>query len=243
MGKAIFFLALFVNMAFLKAQDPQKLLNEAIMSGIIDNVKAAVEKYNADVNKPYKDKVMNNYPLHAACFVANVEMVNYLLEKGADVNTLNKFEATPVSVICNQTIQDEATTEKMIAIINALLVKKADLNILSKGGYSPLGYAAEHNNTKVVKLLLDNGADPNLRGGGKFSHTPLMYAAKFGNLDMVKALVEKKAKINEIREHLMGTTVITENAASMASEGNFMEVLSYLKDNGAKAPKGRKIWK
>ena len=132
MKKIMIIAAMFATALFVNAQDPQKTLKDAIMSGMLDNVKTAVETLHADVNKQFKDKAFDNFPLHDACFMYNPEIAVYLIEKGANVNSLNRFGATPLSMLCQTTIQDEAITEKMITIINALIAKQADLNILSK---------------------------------------------------------------------------------------------------------------
>lgn len=235
------FISIFCFISFFaQSQDPQKTLSDAIGSGMIDNVKIAVEQQKADVNEVYKDKLKNNYPLHTACQgVLNLEIIQYLLDKGAETGTENRFGLTPLMEVCYSFLADV----NAVAVIDLFISKGADLNVVGKGGHTAMAYAAERNKTDVVKKLIEAKADVNKRGKSKISYTPLMHAAKLGNLEMVKALVEAGAEINEIREHADGSVMITENAASMASDGNFSEVLEYLKSKGAKAPKGRKIWK
>ena len=210
---------------------------------MIDNVKIAVEQQKADVNAYYKDKLQNNYPLHIACQLMDIEIVKYLFEKGAEANPENKFGLTPLMSICYSFMSDTASTRKSLNIIDLLVSKGANLNVVGGGGHTAIAYAAERNKTEIVLKLIALKADVNKRGSSKINYTPLMNAAKIGNLVMVKALIEAGAEINEIREHLDGSVMITENAASMASDGNFAEILEYLKLKGAKAPKGRKIWK
>ncbi|OFX20403.1 MAG: hypothetical protein A2033_13485 [Bacteroidetes bacterium GWA2_31_9] len=242
--KTKLFISIFCFISFFaQSQDPQKTLSDAITSGMLDNVKIAVEQQNADVNKVYKDKIQNNYPIHAACQLINIEIVQYLLDKGAEVSSENRFGQTPLITLCYSFMGDTASTRKSLAIIDLLVAKGAELDVVGGGGHTAIAYAAERNKLEFVKKLIALKADVNKRGKSKISYTPLMNAAKLGNLEMVKALVEAGAEINEIREHADGSVMITENAASMASDGNFSEVLEYLKTKGAKAPKGRKIWK
>jgi len=220
--KTKLFIIIICFISFIaKSQDPQKTLNDAITSGMLDNVKIAVEQQKADVNTMYKDKIQNNYPLHTACQVINVEIIKYLLDKGAETNTENKLSFTPLMQITYSFMADTASTRKSLAIIDLFVAKDADLNAVSGGGHTAIAYAAERNKLEVVKKLIAAKADVNKRGKSKIAYTPLMHAAKLGNFEMVKALIEAGAEINEIREHADGSVMITENAASMASDNLF----------------------
>jgi palmitoyltransferase len=50
----------------------------------------------------------------------------------------------------------------------------------------------KHPNLKLVKLLLDRGADVN-RPGGLLKETPLHFAAKYGDVELAKLLLTAKA--------------------------------------------------
>lgn len=63
----------------------------------------------------------------------------------------------------------------------------------------PLNRSIEHGHTTLVRLLLDNGADPNRRESTSYSHierarSPLEIAVKHRYLDIVTLLVERGAK-------------------------------------------------
>ncbi|KAJ7589364.1 Pfs, NACHT and ankyrin domain protein, partial [Mycena floridula] len=59
---------------------------------------------------------------------------------------------------------------------------------------TPLSYAAEWGHIDIVKLLLEENADPNICDKGQW--TPLSYAVKEGHIDIVKLLLEKNADPN-----------------------------------------------
>lgn len=61
------------------------------------------------------------------------------------------------------------------------------------GFRTPLTFAAWAGYTRIVSLLLDNGADINLTDSGGHTATPLWIAAACGNLEMVELLVERGA--------------------------------------------------
>lgn len=84
--------------------------------------------------------------------------------------------------------------------------KERVIEILEEGDYNindenagddvPLVWASENNYTDVVKLLLDNGADPNIKGGMNDQSTSLVSASINGFLDIVKLLIEHGADWN-----------------------------------------------
>ncbi len=61
-----------------------------------------------------------------------------------------------------------------------------------------LVYAAKHGNEEIVKILLDNGADPN-------KGFPLHNAILYGNHDTAKLLLQKRAHVNA-QEPVAGST-------------------------------------
>ena len=89
---------------------------------------------------------------------------------------------------------------------------------------SLLCYAALHNLSKVVKYLIDNGAD--IQGYYDHDQRPLTMAAHFGSLECVKLLVEAGANINAIS---------TQNNTPLSHcMGQYdLKVAKYLIDNGA----------
>ncbi|MDV3238966.1 MAG: ankyrin repeat domain-containing protein [Gammaproteobacteria bacterium] len=79
--------------------------------------------------------------------------------------------------------------------VERLLREGVDPDSLGHFGVTALSLAAQNNQTRVVKLLLDHGADPNLQDtkGGWF---PLMWAAYNGNNAVVTMLLGHGADVN-----------------------------------------------
>ncbi len=71
----------------------------------------------------------------------------------------------------------------------------ADINYQDPGnGLTALMWAVMRDYTEIVKLLLDMGADPNIRT--KLGETALIDASTSGNIDIVQMLLDKEANPN-----------------------------------------------
>jgi ankyrin repeat protein len=168
------------------AQDAQQALIEAVQAKNLDAVKKVVEELKADVNVPSDNKAIGKpYALHVACKTLgpSVEIVKYLIEKGATVNVEDNFGSSPFIAL----VMSHDTTNRL-TIAQLLIEKGADINNISKGGGSVLGYACEYNLIDVVKLLISKGAEIDARKNN-FANTPLMYAANSGNEAIVDLLL------------------------------------------------------
>ena len=63
-------------------------------------------------------------------------------------------------------------------------------------GASALHQAVLKNNVEIVQLLLESGADLEIRARDEFKGTPLIWAAYWGLYEMVKLLLEEGADVN-----------------------------------------------
>jgi len=209
-----------------------KMLLQTAQYGNQKMVKFLVEHADANVN--ILDKV-GETPLFRAVYQGHSRTVKYLLEKGANANTVAKYmeegmeegmEETPIFeairgchnrryTICPKYVRN---------IIGKLKDYNADINIKNKEGYSPLALATHYGQTKVVRYLIRKaGADVN--SNNTYDETPLYIAAHNGNLKLVRTLVEVgHANIENVTtKHNVETTPL--HAA--AKEGH-KEIVEYL---------------
>ena len=107
-----------------------------------------------DVNK--KDE-SGDTALHVAVDHGNVEIIKFLLEKGAKVNSKNKAKLTP---LWKNGDDDEETA---MEIMRLLIKAGADVNVPNEEKETFLMLAAEDDELEAVRLLLEAGADPNLK--------------------------------------------------------------------------------
>jgi hypothetical protein len=122
-------------------------------------------------------------PLHQATFKGNKDIVELLLDAGADTNTqAGKNLYTPLLLAACHDKND----------IAELLVKaRADVNRANRDDTTPLHCAARNGNKDLVKLLLDAGADVNVQD--IYGDTPLDSAVSNGHEEIVKLLREHGA--------------------------------------------------
>jgi ankyrin repeat protein len=89
-----------------------------------------------------------------------------------------------------------AILESRIRRVAALLRRGAPVNGTDKYGTTPLYKAAVQGETKIVRMLLEAGADPNQESGGDSEGTPLCAAASWGRIEIVRLLLEHGADPN-----------------------------------------------
>jgi len=124
----------------------------------IDVLMTAISsRYNAiiprvlDVTKEVDSKSLFTFqPLHEAIKVGNIELVEKLLEKGANINALGTMKLTPLLMACF--LGNES-------LVTSLLEKGADPTLKSVEGNSALHLAAGSANSEIMTTLLN---DPRL---------------------------------------------------------------------------------
>ncbi|KAJ6520428.1 ankyrin repeat-containing domain protein [Mycena sanguinolenta] len=88
-------------------------------------------------------------PLHYACYIADLEISQYLLSQGADINFLHRL-GTPLYW---------AVSSKNLQVVQFLLASGAEPNRSGYGGAVPLFTAAALGSMELVKALLAGGAN------------------------------------------------------------------------------------
>ena len=122
---------------------------EAAASGQVGHVKKILEN-KADVLNQYA--VDGFTALGLSCFFNQIEIVRFLLKKGADPNIAsnNDFKVAPIH---------SAAAINQIEIVKTLIENGANINAKQSSGVTALHSAAHIGATGMVKLLLENGGD------------------------------------------------------------------------------------
>jgi uncharacterized protein len=128
-------------------------------------------------------------PLMYAAVYSTADCVKTLLEHGADPNQRDKRGGTALM----RAVRD-------LDKVRLLIERGAEVDARSVRGVTALMTAANQPGTsKVVRLLLENKADP--RTPDAAGVPPLMYATNLGDLDTVEVLVAAGAEIDAGRDN------------------------------------------
>ncbi|RLU18410.1 hypothetical protein DMN91_008767 [Ooceraea biroi] len=158
-------------------------LHYAIRNNHIDIAKIILAKdKNVDINESSGGFT----PLHKAAEMGHLDLVNFLLEYGADINARNDKDWTPIH---------GAALNGHLEIVNTLILKGADVNAELIMGCTPLHCAVEIGHEKIARTLLKHGANVNAIDK-IYKNAALHYAAKYGHEGIVKTLLEYKADPN-----------------------------------------------
>ena len=129
---------------------------------------------------------MHNTALHMSAYKGHVEIVKYLLEKGANPNVRQESGVTPLAfaAIGGHTevmeiliahganpnlsvVMELAARGGHVEAVKILLEHGADINVKVTDGGTALTVAVSRQHVELVKFLLSKGADVNARVYGK----------------------------------------------------------------------------
>ena len=157
---------------------------EAVTAGDLAKVKAAVD---AD---PQALEARNNYrqtPLILAIQKKKIEVAEYLLARGADVNAKETSGATPLSY---------AIAGGFTGLAKTLVERKADINAPAMWNMSPLPFALEFGQTDIAEMLADKGAVLPVEPGPA-SYRIFFSACSNGSAKLVDRMLEKGFTIGD----------------------------------------------
>uniref|UniRef100_A0A8D8H463 Ankyrin-2 n=1 Tax=Culex pipiens TaxID=7175 RepID=A0A8D8H463_CULPI len=124
-------------------------LQIAIKEGRVDIARLLIE-YGAQVNADYTKNIHYiTLPLHVAAAIGNREMVEMLLNKGANINSCEKNNLRPIHV---------ASNHGHASVVHLLLKKGARVDGTDEYSFvTPLSIAAFRGHWNVVNVLIKNG--------------------------------------------------------------------------------------
>jgi ankyrin len=210
------------------------------------------ELYNANhdyLETDFSEKVQDT-ALHSYIEEGNIKMVEFLINKGADVNLQNKYGLTPLHVAAsfsfyeiskiliaagadNKIFDHGGETALLVAakegddeIVKLLIENGADINVEDILGWTILTVYVDYDDTKMIEFALENGANKDYKN--RFGNTALNFAIDKGKFNSVKCLVEARADINQKNNN--GDTILH----ILAQKGReYNEISKYLLSKGA----------
>jgi len=144
-----------------------------------------------------------------------------LVKKGADVNTKDSYNYTPLMYAV------KGSSSKAVDAVKFLVKKGAQLNAKNYYNNNALQLAVLADNGEIVKHLIEKGAE------GDVSDL-LMLAVRYGKelFKSVKVLVNKGADINKVS----GPTeypYVNDTVLIIAAQNDYMKIVKFLLEKGA----------
>jgi uncharacterized protein len=218
----------------LRSAESTDLLN-VIQTGDLTATQTLADSRNADIGAKNEDGWDS---LMFATEHGHVEIVKFLLSRGADPNTKENDrgnrcfdkKCTSGQLLSGRPVLTTAVQRGQPDIVRLLIEAGADVSGRDSHGYTALRSAWQPD---IVQMLLDKGADPNGAGQDRTSlfaelgsNTPLMIAAHGGNIDVLRLLLKAGADPN-------ARGFLERSALHEAAEFGFTQVIQPLVAAGA----------
>ncbi|ORX66083.1 ankyrin, partial [Anaeromyces robustus] len=158
------------------------LLNDIISHGDMNELAKGLIDCGADVN--IKDRYGKDTPLMYSIKSKNKEMVQYLLEHGADLQMDND--------IIVEYIKFYHTDSN---ILKLLIDHGFNINQTDSLNEYLLNHFIIHHNNEIVKDLINYGTDVNIKDY-EFGNISLIYAIKEKNLEIVQYIIDHGSEIH-----------------------------------------------
>ena len=186
---------------------------EACKHGRIDEVSKLLNS-EFDLNKIVEDC---GTPLHVASMNGHKEIVEILIDSGADVHIGNGWgNMTPLHLAARKGQKD---------IAQMLIKEGIDVDVKDEDGNTPLLEASEYGHKELIQLLIDNGANVNV-ADAEFNETPLHRASRGEYRATVELLIKEGIDVDVV--DIGGRTPLS-YAAEYANKG----VAEFLIEKGA----------
>ena len=204
-------IALSLILAFFASARAQEVF-DLLRKGDVPAVKALIEKSPQLIEARDND---GDAPLHYAALAGNVELINYLLDKGAKLELQNAEMKTSLNLAA---INDRREAVAVLLKRGAVLETRDDY-----GRTALILCARERGQAATGRLLIEAGSDVN--AADKFGSTSLELAAWRGKAEFIDLLLEKGAKLPESGRSWGGLL-------SMAAEKGLTKLFRRLTEGG-----------
>ena len=216
-------------------------------------IKFLLEQPGNGVNKSTHD---NRIYLHWAAGKGNVEIVEYLIAKGSNINLEDSHSALPITAAASsgqkntavydaffkagidpkKKYQDGANLlliavpyDKDLSLTNYFISKGMSLKDVDNDGNTAFNYAARTGNITLLKTLLDKGV--------KYTDNALIFASQ-GSRRETNTLETYKYLVEDLK---LKPTVITKSGETvlhfLVNKANQTEIINYFLSKGADANK------
>ena len=183
-------------------------IDDAFRGGELEALRAAVDDPAAIPNGQLP--IIHSSCLVYAIYLSPLGFIRTLLEIGADPNAPvdDGFPPLIAALSCGREVPGSQPRRDVDDVLRLLLSFGADPNQRGINDYTPLHMAVAERNALAVQILLDGGADPDLRTRIDDYETPLEMARAIDRADII-AILERKGQ-PERRRLRSGLTLLTD---------------------------------
>lgn len=191
-----------------------------IAANNIDDVRSMLTKSPLLVNSIDQNK---QTALHRAAMNERTEICKLLIDKGGNLEALDKDSCTPLHIAIYNTSKGDTNHENIkerLMTVQLLVENGANINAKDAFGFSPLHAAASRAKSDLIQLLIDKGA--NIHATTNSGSTPLHIAAQAGWESPIKLLVSLGADVKALNNN-------NKTPSQMAYDSNFVFFSKMLK--------------
>ena len=170
----------------------KSLLIDAVSRENVEDVKWLTTYISCSVNDRSND---GTTPLGTAIVQENLEIVQMLIEKGADANMTYEVESEDGTIFPMSPLIEALEMENSDIVLFLIVQGCANLNVKNSKGASPLHIVVYNSMEDIVEKLLES--DISINAKDNEGETPLIIAAQEGDSKILKTLLEKNAQIDE----------------------------------------------
>ncbi|MDD5424979.1 MAG: ankyrin repeat domain-containing protein [candidate division Zixibacteria bacterium] len=158
-------------------------IDDAINGGDLARVKNLLNQDPSLLNVKFSSGLT---PLNLASYRGKTDIVEALLDMGADMNIGDNENSKPMH---------NAAVGGHLPVIELLLARGADIDNRDDNGITPFLFACNYRQLETARYLIEKGAD--FKATNNRGWSALLYAVMGGNVELVKLLLEKKVDVNQ----------------------------------------------
>jgi len=198
------------NKNYYEDNQKQEKMKEVFMKACIDGNEKVVAKLAPlleDINFEVMDKSRKTWPLNAASYNENQEVIDILLAYKCDLTMKTELGYTVLHTVCGkgekqsfspnpmrfeEKHEGDKDVDECIEIVKTLIDAGCDINAQSNSGNTPLHFAVFNNATQTFKLLLDAGGDVKMQN--IYGFDVLQKAVELKRTSIIKLIEEHNKK-------------------------------------------------
>ncbi|XP_024920645.1 histone-lysine N-methyltransferase EHMT2 isoform X1 [Cynoglossus semilaevis] len=196
------------------SQNRRSALHAAAQRGLLEvcymliQAGAQVDAQDKELRTPLLEAIINNH----------VEVTRYLIQHGASVYHVEDDGYTGLH---------HAAKLGNLDVVNMLLeTGQVDVNAQDNGGWTPIIWAAEHKHVRVIKSLLNRGADVTIKDKPQEQNVCLHWAAYAGNVEIAELVLNSGCSLASVNMH--GDTPL-----HIAAREGYLECVTLFLSRGA----------